>query len=452
MEPAEVPVTAAQAWAHFARGALPQAIAAAQTAVEVNPTDWGATAALGFFLFMAEQIEQARAVLLPSRALARHVAPLHWYSGYVLEHAGEREAAAQAFEQACTLDPQLDECAFALAWVLHDLGRAAQALTWSRRALAAARTPARLQQLAWLLQCTGQELDASTLWQEAIDRLPADDPGQPVLHLHLVQCLALIDKDTRAEALLHHARQRWPHDAPLAAETMRRLRARGDADGALQLAHAMVQSNPDDARHWYQLGVLLHDQGALDAADHALQQVQQRDLGNTDALVRRARIQHGWKHYEGARWLLGLALERAPRNAAAIGLLAQTLLDEDEHAQARRLLVPHLRAGSMPADLTRLLALAHARAGRPGRASRLLPRLVHQNPEYLEAWRSLAWLALERGETDEALRAVHVLLEQAPEDAAVHIQASCVMLDAGQLSEAQRWAEHAVAHHPAHAH
>lgn len=448
MEPAAGPPTAAQAWAHFAAGELPQAIAMASTLAAANAVDWGARAALGFFLYKAGQIEQARAVLLPARAQAPHFAPLHWYSGYVLEHAGEREAAASAFEQACTLNPQLHEAAFALAWVLHELGRDAQALGWARQALAVARTPARLQQVAWLLQRTGQAQEATQIWQEAIGTLAQDAPEQPMLRLHLVQCLALAGRDGEAHTVLRTARQHWPEDLRLATEDMRRHRARGDTAAATHVARELVALRPEQAQGWHLLGTLLQDIGDLEGADAAFLEVQQRDPHHTDALVRRARIQHGWKHYEGARWLLGMALEHAPLDAAATGLMAQVMLDEDDHGAVRRLLVPRLRAGKAPPDLWRLLALAHARAGRPWRAARLLRRLLARQPHNLDALRSQGWLAMDRGDMDEAVSAVQALLRRAPEDAAAQVQASFVLLKAGRVDEAQRWAEHAAAHSP----
>lgn len=445
---AAAPPSVAQAWAHFAAGELPQAIAMASAMAAAYTADWGASAALGFFLYKAGQIGQARAVLLPARALAPHFAPLHWYSGYVLEHTGDREAAAHAFEQACTLDPNLHEAAFALAWVLHELGRDGQALNWALQALAVARTPARLQQVAWLLQRTGKVQEATEIWQEAIGTLPQDASDQPMLRLHLVQCLVLAGRDGEAEIVLRTARQHWPGDVRLAAEDVQRHRARGNAAAALHIARELVASRPEQAQGWYLLGTLLQDIGDLEGADAAFLQVQQRAPRHTDALVRRAQIQHGWKHYEGARWLLGMALEHAPRDAAAMGLLAQVMLDQDDHAAARRLLVPRLRADKAPHDLWRLLALAHARAGRPWRAARLLRRLVALQPHNLDALRSQGWLALDRGDLDEAVSAVQALLHRVPEDAPAQIQASFVLLRAGRVEDAQRWAEHAVAHSP----
>lgn len=443
------PPTAARAWAEFAAGELAQAIASARAAVTANPLDWAAAAALGCLLFKAGRVDEARAVLLPARARAPYYAPLHWYCGYVLEHDGEREAAAAAYEQACTLNPQLHEAAFALAWVLHDLGRDTQALIRARQALAVARTPARLQQVAWLLQRSGRADEATSLWQEAIDTLPPQAPDQALLHVHLVQCLAQLGRGEQADVLLRRARQRWPDEAKLALEDVRRHRARGDLTGAVRIARALAASRPEQPGDWHLLGVLLQECGDLEGADAALLEVQRRDPHHADALLRRAQIQHGWKHFEGARWLLGLVLERAPNDGPALGLLAQLMLDEDDPVAVRRLLVPKLRAGTVPRELSLWLAIAHARAGRPWRAARLLGQLLAHRPDHLDALRSQAWLALDRGDMAEAVSAVQALLRRVPDDAAAQAQASFVLLRAGRLDDAQRWAEAAVAHAPA---
>lgn len=446
------PANAAQAWGHFAAGRLSEAIAVASAAVAANALDWGATAALGFFLFKSGRFDEGRALLLPARRRAPHVAPLHWYSGYLLEQAGDREGAAQAFEQACTLDPRLHEAAFALAWVLHTLGRDAQALAWARRALEAERSQARIEQVAWLLQHMGRVSEAAAAWQEGIDSLPVDAPGQPMLHLRVAQCLALAGRHTQAEQLLRDARQRWPTDAPLAAEDARRSLARGDAASAARVARELLQARPEHAADWHTLGVLLQEIGDLQGADAAFLEVQQRDPGLTDALVRRALIQRGWRQVEGARWLLGMALDREPHNVAAVGLLAQLMLDESDHEGARRLLVPRLRSGmgtgTGATDLWRLLAVAHARAGRLLRAARLLRRIVALQPGDLEAWRSQAWVALDRGDMAEAVAAVRTLLRLSPGDGAALVQAAVVFLRAGHVGEAQQCVEQGVADFP----
>lgn len=443
------PASIDQAWAFFDAGELSHAIATAHGVVSAEATNGNAIAALGFFLFKAGQFAQARELLLSARERLPHCAPLHWYSGYVLEQAGEREAAAQAFGQACTLDPRLHEAAFALAWALHDLGRDAQALIWARKALAATRTPPRLQQVAWLLQARGQAAEATPLWQEAIAALPPDAPDQPLLHLRLVQCLFMEEREDLAWAELRAARQAWPGDGPLFLEAVARQRVRGDGATILQMVRERVGEYSGDVAAWELLGELLQEAGDLEGADAALLEVQQRDLGRTHALVRRAQIHYAWKQHEGVRWLLGLVLDREPLHPGALGLLAQVLLDAEDHRAVRSLLVPRLRAGHTHHDLWRLLAMAHARAGRPAHAARLLRRVTAVQPDNTEAWRSQGWLALERGDAGEAVSAVQALLRLAPDDAAAQVQASFVFLSAGQLDQAQRWAEYAVACSPA---
>ncbi|RYE98748.1 MAG: tetratricopeptide repeat protein, partial [Methanobacteriota archaeon] len=188
-------------------------------------------------------------------------------------------------------------------------------------------------------------------------------------------------------ALLRHAFERWPQDAQLLSGAAWHCRDRGDAAGALRLAHALVHAHPQRAASWHLLGVVQQDSGDLRAADVSLQESQKLDLGLTDALLRRAQIQREWKQFEGARWLLGLLLHRAPDDDAAQDLLIQVLLDQHETEEARRLLLRRLRRGPRSADLWRLLAAVQARRGRPAIAARSLRRALEQDPGNIDALR-----------------------------------------------------------------
>ena len=438
---------ASEAWRRFASGDLGGALAFAQRAVE-GAAPPGAEAALGFFLIQADRLDEAAATLLPARERCPDHASLHWYTGYLLQRRGDKAGAAAAFRQAFELDGSLDEAAFALAWALHDLGRIGEAAAWGAKALASRRTAPRLLQMGWLHKSMGAYAQAVQVYREAIQALDAGAPEQALLHLHLAQCLDDVGQRSEADVLLRHAFERWPQDAELLSGAAWHCRDRGDTAGAFRLARALVHAHPQRATSWHLLGVLQQDSGDLRDADASLQRSQKLDLGLTDALLRRAQIQREWKLFEGARWLLDLALQRAPDDDAAQDLLAQVLLDQQEIEAARRLLLRRLRRNPRSADLWRLFAVAQSSRGRPLIAARSLRRALAQEPENIEALRMQGWLALERGDPDTAALAARALLKCVPDDSAAHIQAAFVMAHAGLMQEAQRWAERAVAHAP----
>jgi tetratricopeptide (TPR) repeat protein len=400
----------AQAWHLFAAGDLAGAIAQARAALSSHPAQPAGSAALGFFLIEAGELNDAAAVLLPACEQAPGHAPLHWYVGYLLQRRGDTMGAAAAFEHACRLDASLDEAAFALAWALNDLGRVEEALGWSLRALESARTPHRMLQSAWLFQATQQYERAVTAYREAIEAFAPAAPEQPRLHLHLSQCLRQLHQDKAADVVLRHALDTWPHVPDLSLESGWQLRARGDLHGALHQARALVGEHPHEARAWHLQGVLLQELGELKAADQAFAETHQRDPALTDALLRRAEIQRGWKQYAGARWLLGLVSERHPDHATAQNLLAQVLLDEGDTDGARRILVRRLRADARSPDLWRLLATVHSRRGHSRLALRLLCRARALSPGDVGTLRMLGWLALEQGDVPWAVQVVSDLV------------------------------------------
>jgi len=438
----------AQAWHLFAAGDLAGAIAQARVALSSHPSQPAGSAALGFFLIEAGELNDAAAVLLPACEQAPGHAPLHWYVGYLLQRRGDTMGAAAAFERACRLDASLDEAAFALAWALNDLGRVEEALGWALRALESARMPHRMLQSAWLFQATRQYERAVAVYREAIEAFAPAAPEQPRLHLHLSQCLRQLHQDKAADVVLRHALDTWPHAPDLSLESGWQLRARGDLHGALHQARALVGEHPHEARAWHLQGVLLQELGELEAADQAFAETHQRDPALTDALLRRAEIQRGWKQYAGARWLLGLVSERHPDHATAQNLLAQVLLDEGDTDGARRILVRRLRADARSPDLWRLLATVHSRRGHSRLALRLLCRARALSPGDVGTLRMLGWLALEQGDVPWAVQVVSDLVERLPADSAAQVQAAFVFAQAGQLPQAQAWAERAVAQAP----
>jgi len=140
-----------QAWASYEAHALDDAVHAARKACSMNPNRPESAAALGWFLMESGQLPEATEVL--ESALVRHpdFAALHWYWGLLCFRERKLDGAHQSLQRALQLNPQLDEAAVALAWVLHDMGRLPEATQWARAALDAKPQAARHAQLGWLL-------------------------------------------------------------------------------------------------------------------------------------------------------------------------------------------------------------------------------------------------------------------------------------------------------------
>lgn len=440
-----------QAWRAFAEGDRQAALSLAEQACASEPAEPHAAAALGYFLLDSNRLDAAAAVLHPACARAPHYPPLHWYSGLLALRHGQTRAASEALRRACQLDPQLHEAAFALAWVLHDLGQLPEATIWARLALAAERSPTRLLQFGWLQQCQGLYAEASATFSEAMQALAANAPEQVQLHLHLAQCQDALNKSEAAQSTLEDGLACFPGHPELLLELAKLTWKRGHRDSAIDIATRITQSHPDHVAGWHLLGVFHQESGDLHAADRAFNEVQQRDMSVTDALVRRASLQLDWGRPVDADWLLEQVLRQQPTCDPAQALRVRALIDLERHAEARRLLLRQLRADPARSDPWRLLAVVHTRQGRHSKARVALERALRLDPSNIEALRTLGWTAHEQGDRPAAMDAVLRLLALRPGESAAQTQAAFILAAAGELAAASRHAEGAVVAEPRNA-
>lgn len=211
----------ASAWWYHDRSDTDRAIALAQQA-QAEGQSPAADAALGFFLLRAGQLEAGQDILL--RALQRYpaYAPLLSCLGQLLQQRRDLTRAAAAYRAALDLDGRRHEDAYALACVLVDLGQSQEAVRWSEIALGQSGSPARLLQLGGLRQSQGALEAAVELYRAAIDGFLISVPQWPLAHLHLVECLDRLGRESEAEAALQQALAQWPQHPDLLREVARR--------------------------------------------------------------------------------------------------------------------------------------------------------------------------------------------------------------------------------------
>jgi GT2 family glycosyltransferase/tetratricopeptide (TPR) repeat protein len=439
-----------EAWKCFRKGDTTAALQLARLAIAADATPQAA-AALGYFLLEAGQLDAAHDVLLPALTRTPRYAPLHWYVGLLYQQRGDTVMAAESLRRACLLDGNLDEAAFTLAWLLHGLGQLSEALAWSQRALQTARLPQRVLQLGWLQQRLGSTRDAAFLYEEAIAAFPHDASEQRRLHLHLAECQVALQQMDQVGQTLYEGLARVPDDAELTTQLALHEWSQGSTDQALSLARAQTETHPEQPDAWYLLGVLQHRSGDLRAADKSYNEVQQRDMKNAGALLRRAQIQVDWGETEAALWLLQQVQQQPSQSAPVHALIVQVLLDLKQTQEARRHVLSLLRATPTDSDLWRLLAAVHHQRGNHAMARRALARALRQDAGNAEALRTLGWVAREQGDLATAQDAVRRLLAQTPDDPNAKIQAAFVFAAANHLTDADHFAQDAVAHAPQNA-
>lgn len=447
------PDPVSRAWQAFGQGDKPIALALARQAFDAHPSVHAA-AALGFFLLDAGQWNAARDVLQSALQQSPTYAPLHWYVGLLHQRKGEPRWAAEALRRACLLDGSLDEAAFSLAWVLHDRGELSEALAWAQKALLAARQPQRLLQMGWLEQRLGNFVDAVQLYEEAIAAFSEDAPEQSRLHVHLAQSQVALAQRDLALRTLHQGLDRRPYDPGLTAELANLCWEQGQRPQAIALAKAWVDAFPDQPDAWHLLGKLHHLAGDLAEADRCYNEVQQRDMTNVDALLRRAQIQSIEANGEASLWLVEQVLCQRPALQVAQlaqALKAQVLLDLKRTREARRHILGLLRAEPRQSDLWRLLSVAHRQEGRHLPARRALARALRLDDSCVEALRMLGWMALEQQELQTARETVRRLLALVPGDVMAKVQAAFVLAAVGDLADASAFVQEAVAQAPENA-
>ena len=436
------------AWQCSAAGDVASALQLAQQAYAQDPGHAPAATALGYFLLHAGQHEAAHAVLEPAARQWPQSATLQWYAGLAQRQLGHAESAITLLRWACTLDPGLHDAAFTLAWALHDHGDQEEALYWAHHALAAQRSAPRLLQTGWLLQHSGQHAAAAEHYQHAMAGYRADAAEQRQLHLQLAECQLLLGHSAQAGDTLEAGLRRFPDDPGLLTTLAHLQWQRGDRLAAIALARQLTELDPERVASWHLLGAFLQDSGDWLAADPCFDQVQRRDLSQSDALFRRAQIQARAGRPIDAQWLLQQVLHHQPDAQPAQTLMAQVLLDMRQADEARRLLLRWLRAAPRHSERWRLLAIAHQQRGRPALARRALQRALRLDPDNIEALRLLAWVALAQHDRPAAVHAANQLLARRPDDVSTQIQAAFVHAMAGDRALAARCAEQAVAHAP----
>ncbi|UCU98569.1 tetratricopeptide repeat protein [Acidovorax radicis] len=445
----------ALAWQRFGEGDRANALRLARQSLAAQATPQAA-AALGYFLFDANEPEAAAQVLTPALAQWPHHATAHWYMGLLCRQTSQTQPphlalAAAYLRRACQLDASLHEAAVTLAWTLHDMGQLPEAAEWAQHALRASREPARLLLMGWLHQRQGQLEPAVPLYREAIATLPFDAPEQGRLHLHLAQCLVDLQRPREAQAALEAGLARLAFDPELTPALAWHHWGMGQRSAAIALARRQTEAHPDRTEAWYLLGVLQQASNNLVAADACFAEVQQRDLTHSDGLLRRAQIQAGWGHATDALWLLQQVLNQQPGLPAAQGLMAQVLIDLQRHQEARRLLMPMLREAPRQSELWRLLAVARLQGGHRAAGLRALERSLRLDADHVASLGTLGWILLEDGDLHRAQAVVQRLLRLRPDDVLVMCQAAFVLVAAGEIATAQALAQRAVAQAPADA-
>jgi predicted Zn-dependent protease len=195
----------------------------------------------------AGRFDAARAILRALIGRGRGGAEAWVGLGHVERTAGDRAAAARAFQEAHALAPARHELAIDIALEEQALGHFAEAERWLRQAAAIEPVAgAALLLLGELARARQQVAEALELFGEAARR-----PGAPVrVHAMIAQTLADAGRPDEALRVLDEAERRHGGAAELAVKRIALLRRAGLRQEALALARDAVAAAPRHFPLW----------------------------------------------------------------------------------------------------------------------------------------------------------------------------------------------------------
>lgn len=413
--PESAPANLADAWAFFDEGRLDAAIALARQVIEQSPAGQPhADAALGWFLLSAGSVDEAEATLTSSLGLHPGFAPLHWYLGLVYVRQGRREEACQALATAVTIDPELDEAAITLAWVLGDLGRFAEATLFSRAALAKKTQPDRMAQLGWLLVCLEQ-------WEEAASQLAAVlslEPGRNDARNHLVTALQRLGRNDESLQVLADGLTRSPEATDLLHQTIHLLLDLHRTPEARAACHRLLKLQPREGTSWYLLALALLQCKRPGGAARALARARRLAPERPEVWSQTAWLALEAGDLLAAREAVERVLVLAPEDSANQVLAAAVMEASDNLPAASMHAEKAVARAPGSAAVWRALAQVRSRQDRLGEAEEALRTALDVDPQNAnDTYRQLGWLCLATQRPAEAVAAFSTVADNNPLDA-----------------------------------
>jgi superkiller protein 3 len=423
----------------------PQAIVAAERALQAAPNDSALLATYGLALFEAGRTAESIPPLV--KACARPDAPAAWWSGLGRAYLalGQWPAAANAIEHSLQIDPQQLDLYVRLAHAYMQQGQPITAAQTLQAALEHDGDRADWRALlADAYEALGWKEETLREWQHAqrLDPLEArysrevgrlhlalNDPTAALVELESAAAIDASDRaawELLAQAALAadeparavHAAASALGLAPSAPEPRRllgeALLRRGEAERALQCLQPLLDSSAVDTP------TLLLIHAAAQAAKQP--QLAQRALETAyrnapEDLNVQLRLAAHFKPSEPARALkiLRALAQRHPQRADIAAALAEHALDLDELHIARSAAERAVDLAPDHHHYRRLLGHICFRLGDHGAARTSLQQVLAHRPHDAATALTLGKLALERNEATEAIRLLQLAAQSAPD-------------------------------------
>lgn len=192
----------------------------------------------------------------------------------------------------------------------------------------------------------------------------------------------------------------------------------------------------------------LHRAGRIVEASRLFEAVLKDEPHNLAALQHLAIVHATRGEFETAEALFRRAGDAAPNNPDVLCNLGRVLSERGRHEEAVACLnrALSLRPGMAEAEFN--LAMLHQKMGRPGRAIEYLRRVVARQPDFTEAICQLAASLQEDGKAEEAIALLQRSAAARPQEAVLRHALGRLQAIAGEIAEARRNFEAAIALRP----
>ena len=362
-----------------------------------------------------------------------------------LLHAGRPAEAGPVLDEYLSLFPENEQAIFGRAVSFHQTGRHAEAATCYRKVLA--RNPRSEEVLANLV----------AMFQEKRD----------------------LDSLRRYAAMLAELRP----ESRVALEALSTVAfAEGDYAAAALHCRALVDTTPDRYENWFNLGVASQKTGKLEQAVRAYSQAATLKPDCARCYLNLGVVQQELSDLAAARSSYETALRIDPDQPGALWNLALVLEQQGERAESERVLgrIPqgapewgdacfrlgYLRllrgdyAGSVESfeiclgqrrDWTEAYlnaGIAYARLGQTDRARRCFREAHLLRPDFSDAIRGLAALALDQRNFEEALQLQRQLIDLGDHSPELYYNMALICHQRGRLEQAVRYYELAIEENP----
>jgi len=423
------------------RGNLREALGSYQAALEINPDDTAARAALARLYVYVGAASKAMEVLAPGLAKHPNDAELLTSRAAARLQLKDTDGARADAEQAVEISPD-DANALALLAAIYqregDINHAVDLV-----AAAVQRKPDSIdlrQVLARLYLNTRQEAKS----EEQLKRVVALAPKILTYRYQLASFYQQTGKLDEAQQVLEESVKSFPgsNEAKLAlVDFIANNRSREQGEKILR---SYVAREPDNDELRLGLGTLLQRAGAPREAVSSYQEIIKRDSRSATSLIARDRIagiEIADGHPEAAQPLIAQVLEQSPRDVDALLMRGNLALEAGNATAAIADLRAVLREQPNALEVQRTLARAYVANGELPLAEETLRAAQQSAPANLPVRLDLAQLLQQTGRADAAVTLQEETVQQAPRAVAAREALTRAYLAKGDLTAAHTAAE-----------